>query len=581
VKSSLFYKIIGSYLIIVVLSLLIMGFFISRQIEGEVMRETRENLFAHAHLFTLMSRGEIEKRVSELAEISQSRVTLVDISGRILADSEKKPASMESHLNRPEIQEARIKGRGEAIRYSHTLGVNMIYVVLQIKEGTESREYVRLARPLYNVKKSVDQWYQAIFGIILIVMIPSFFIVFIFSRKFILPLRKVELFTGKVCNSEDPGTLLIESDDEIGRLARNINCMVLEHDEKIRLAKVERGKLESAFAGMVEGVIVLDGQNRIESMNKGMKDIIAQQYSTDVIGKTILEAFRNIDLQNTLEYFRKTQNLVSREIRLGEENPIVLSVNISSIHGLPGNEEKTMIVFHDLTRLKQLEKIREDFVANVTHEIRTPLTAIIGFIQTLQEGAIEDRLKTRIFLQTIAENAQRLNRLVDDLLALSDIEMGEMKLQLEGVSIGGVVDHVLQVLDGKIAEKKLVVHKEIPENLSLILADRDRVAQILLNILDNAVKFTPDGGRITVAALEDGNFVILKVSDSGAGIPKNELPRVGERFYRVDKTRSRELGGTGLGLSIVKHLLRVLQGRMEIDSKIGVGTTVSLYFPVL
>ena len=581
-RSSLFYKIFGSYLIIVVLSLLIMGFFISRQIESGLMRETREDLFAHAHLFTLMSQREIETRVSELAEISQSRVTLVDASGRVLVDSEREPAGMESHLNRPEIQEARIKGRGEAIRYSHTLGVNMIYVVLQIKEGTESRGYVRLARPLYNIKKSVDQWYKSIFGVILIVTIPSLLIAFIFSRKFILPLRKVEWFTGKVCNSEDPGTLLVESDDEIGRLARNINCMVLGHDEKIRSARVERGKLDSAFASMVEGVIVLDGQNRIESMNKGMKDIIAQQYPTDVIGKTILEAFRNVDLQNALEYFRKTQNLVSREVRLGEENPIVLSVNISSIHGLPGNEEKTMMVFHDLTRLKQLEKIREDFVANVTHEIRTPLTAIIGFIQTLQEGAIKDKLKTKIFLQTIAENAQRLNRLVDDLLTLSDIEMGEMKLQLEGVSIGDVVDHILQVLDAKIAEKKHVIHKEIPENISLILADRDRVAQILLNILDNAVKFTPDGGRITMTALEDGKgFVILKVSDSGAGIPKNELPRVGERFYRVDKTRSRELGGTGLGLSIVKHLLKVLQGRMEIDSKVGVGTTVSLYFPAL
>jgi two-component system phosphate regulon sensor histidine kinase PhoR len=582
-KSRLFYKIFGSYLVVVVLSLLIMGFFVSRQLESGLTRIIREDLSAQARLLALLPKGEIEKRMSVLAEISQSRVTLVDASGWVVVDSEKKAEGIENHLNRPEIQEARIKGQGEAIRYSHTLGVNMLYIVFPIREGAELKGYVRLARPLHNVKKSIDQLYQSIFNGILIITIASLIIVLIFSRKFVLPIQKVESFTGKVCRGEDPGTLLIESDDEIGRLARNINCMVLEHEEKIRYACVERGKVESAFASMIEGVIVLNGQSRIESMNKGMKDIITQQYPADFIGKTPLEAFRNLQLQNALERFNETKSPVSHEVCFGEDDLIVLIVSISAIHGLPGNEEKTMMVFHDITRLKKLERMREDFVANVTHEIKTPLTAIIGFIETLQDGAIEESRTAKTFLNTIAENAHRLDRLVDGLLTLSDIELGDMTLCLEGVSVSEVFDQVLPVVEAKIAEKKQTVYKTIPDGLPLILADRDRVAQILLNVIDNAVKFTPEGGKITVTAYEHGNDkdnVIVRINDTGVGIPKNELPRVGERFYRVDKTRSRELGGTGLGLSIVKHLMKAHLGRIDIDSKVGAGTSVSLYFPV-
>jgi two-component system phosphate regulon sensor histidine kinase PhoR len=357
--------------------------------------------------------------------------------------------------------------------------------------------------------------------------------------------------------------------------------MVEEHQEKIRFAHEEKGKLESAFVSMTEGVIVLDGQNRIEMINKSLKDILGNEYTTNIINKTPIEAFRSIELKDALDRFRETGTTVFQEITFGDENPIILGVIISAIHGLSGREEKTMMVFHDVTRLKKLEKIREDFVANVTHEIKTPLTAIIGFIETLQGGGVDEKVTANKFLQIIFENAHRLNRLVDDLLILSNIELGEMKLRLEGISLGDVIENVLPVFEAKAAEKSLTVDKHIPEGLPLILADRDKIAQILLNILDNAVKFTPDGGRVSISASEDGRgSVVVKIVDTGIGIPKSEIPRLGERFYRVDKTRSRELGGTGLGLSIVKHLMKAHQGNLEIESRLGAGTTVFLYFPI-
>jgi len=286
-------------------------------------------------------------------------------------------------------------------------------------------------------------------------------------------------------------------------------------------------------------------------------------------------------LQNLLDSFKETKIPVSQEIVLGDKDQITLDVNISSIHGLPEGEDKTMILFHDVTRLKKLERIRTDFVANVTHEIKTPLTAILGFIETLQEGAIEERETARKFLKTIYRHAARLNRLVEDLLTISDIELEKMKFIFESVSLSGVVENVLPIIEAKAIEKRLVINKDIPQELPPVRADRDRLAQILLNILDNAVKFTPELGNISIKAFDNKKgYVIVRIIDTGIGIPRNEITRLGERFYRVDKTRSREMGGTGLGLSIVKHLMTAHNGRIEIESEQGKGTSVSLHFPV-
>jgi two-component system, OmpR family, phosphate regulon sensor histidine kinase PhoR len=581
-KSRLFYKIFGSYFLIVVLSLLVIGFLISRKIESGIIAEIRGELYTKTRLLTLFPREEITKKISFLAEISHARLTLIDASGRVTADSEQEVDIMDNHFHRPEIQEARIKDHGENIRYSHTLGVDMLYIAYPIREGGNLKGYVRLAYPLHEIKRSTDQLYKAVFSVILLVTVFPLLISLLLSRKFILPIREMESFTGKVCRGLEPGALLIDTKDETGKLAANINCMLLMHENKIISAAVAHSKLESAFESMIEGVMVLDNRKRIESINRGMRNIIAQHYPADVIGKTPLEVFRNVDLQNALEEFNEEKIPISREINLDEEASIVLSVNVSLIHGLPRNEEKIMLVFHDITRLKKLEKVRDNFVANVTHEIRTPLTAIIGFIETLQDGAIDDKATAKKFLRTIEENAHRLNRLVDDLLTLSSIELGDVELQLEEISVNDTVDHVIPLLEARVSEKKQVLRKIIPEGLPHILADKDRIIQVLLNVLDNAVKFTPDGGTITISAGGEGTgFLAIRIIDEGAGIPGNELSRLGERFYRVDKTRSRELGGTGLGLSIVKHLMKAHGGKMVIESKIGQGTTVSLYFPTV
>ena len=576
----LFYKLFGTYLVIAVLAVVIAGFFIERELRTGLTRWIEEDLMAETQIIALIPEGEIEKQSQALAERSRARVTLIDARGLVTLDSNGQTKDLDNHLNRSEIQEARVKGKGTATRYSRTLKMDMLYVALPLYEGSHLKGYLRLSRPLLEVDRSVDKLRFSIFQVLLLIIILSMIVAFIFSMKVISPIQEIEAFTDKIRKGDVSGMLMIDSRDEIGQLSKNINDMVAELQEKIRVANEEKWKLRAAFASMAEGVMVLDSQNRIEGLNKGMAEMIGREYA-DIVGKTPIEAFRNIALQDALNRFRQAGEIVLEEITLGDENPMILDVNISAVKSLPGQDPKTMIVFHNVTRLKKLEQVRADFVANVTHEIKTPLTAIIGFVETLQQGAIDDRAKAQKFLLTIHENAQRLNRLVDDLLTLSSIELGETELHLEGLALEDVFETALTLISPRAALKNVRIQRDVQPGLPMVRADRDRLVQILVNVLDNAVKFTPEGGSVSITASpEVQGSVVIKITDTGIGISKSELPRLGERFYRIDKTRSREMGGTGLGLSIVKHLMKAHEGSMEIESTLGKGTTVSLHFPV-
>jgi two-component system, OmpR family, phosphate regulon sensor histidine kinase PhoR len=579
-KIGLFTKLFIAFVATGILVAAAAEFLIERQLKKGLILWIEDEMTAEASLISLMPMEEIAQKAAELAQRSRSRLTLIDALGRVTADTDRRDVDRESHLNRSEIQEARLKGKGASVRYSHSLKMDMLYVAFLLGDQKQPKGYIRLSRSLREVTGSIDQLRQTILQDLFLVVFSSLLIALLFSRRLISPIRKLAAFTEKARTGTISGQIRIESRDEIGALAENINGMVAVLHEKIRNADEERRKLQSVFTGMAEGIAVLDPRHRIETINRGMEEMIGSR-SGEMIGRTLLEAFRNIPLHDALSRFETTKEKIVLEITLGNEHPVVLEVTISAVQGENGGERKTMLVFHDVTRLKKLERIRTDFVANVTHEIKTPLTAIIGFVETLQQGAVDDRDKTLEFLQTIHENAERLNRLVDDLLTLSGIELGETNFHLERLNMEDAIGQALAVVAKRISEKKLNLLEEIGPDLPPIRADRDRLIQILLNILDNAVKFTPEGGTITVTvspgAEED---LVVRIADTGIGISKGEIPRLGERFYRADKTRSRDLGGTGLGLSIVKHLMSLHQGRMVIESSLGRGTMVSLHFPI-
>jgi two-component system phosphate regulon sensor histidine kinase PhoR len=580
-KTHLFYKVFATYLIIVALALALVGTLSYQQLKAKMMERIETELMNYTVMIYLTSSiPEIEEKIGKLAAISNARVTLIDANGKVLADSEAPVEEMDNHLNRTEIQEARVKGKGIATRFSHTLEIDTLYVALPVKGEYGISSYIRLARPLLEVKTSINKLVLIILQSFIFIGVISFLVAFVFTSRLVSPVQEMEVYTRKLREDDVTQTLLVSANDERGRLAQNINYLVSELREKVRVSNEEKGKLEAAFASMSDGVMILDSQNRIEILNNAFTSIVGSLYG-DIIGKTPLEAFRNIELQNAIDHFRNTKDVVSQEIVLGIENPVILDVSVSQIQGLPKEEEKTMIVFRDVTQLKKLEKMRVDFVANVTHEIKTPLSAILGFIETLRGGAIDDRETSMKFLWIIDEHAQRLNRLVDDLLIISDIELGEKKLFFESVAIEEVIKSALHIIEPKADKKGITIEKNIPAEMNPVNGDRDSLEQVFLNVLDNAVKFTPEAGTIFVSALkETEDHCAIRITDTGTGIPKDEIPRLGERFYRVDKTRSRELGGTGLGLSIVKHLMKAHKGTIEIESQPDRGTTVTLRFPL-
>jgi len=451
-------------------------------------------------------------------------------------------------------------------------------VAVVLKNGPKIGGYVRLARPLHDVQSAVEQVYRSIFLAMLIGALVSLIAALFFSYRLAAPIRSMEEFTQRLRKGQPVGSIMIRTSDETRTLADNINYLVEELKDKIRLAQEEKSKLMTALTSINEGVVILNNDEKIEFLSPALAGILSGQYE-DFLGKTLLESFRNAELQKAFQGFKQTRQSISREIALGIAETVIMSVSLSEVQGLPG-EEKVMIVFHDVTRLKKLERVRTDFVANVTHEIRTPLTAVIGYLETLQAGALENPEDAKRFTDIMLKQARRLHRLVEDLMTLSRIELGEVVFCFEDIFLPEAMDNVVSLLDAKAAAKTITMQNRLPQNLRPVKADRDRLSQILVNVLDNAVKFTPEGGRITMEAEERDEQVILKISDTGIGIPAEEIQRLGERFYRVDKTRSRELGGTGLGLSIVKHLMLAHGGRMEIESRPERGTKVSLFFPM-
>lgn len=566
-------------MVIVILSFLVLNLFVRDEIRKVMIGQIEEQLMTYARLIDLNAPQDISRQLKQITQILGARITLIDAKGKVFGDSEKEIAGLEDHFDRPEIQEARVRGKGKSVRFSKSIGVDMLYVAVPIKDGAAIKGYVRLARPLYDVRNAVEKTYNSFFLALFIVAICSLIIAIIFSYRLTAPIKLMERFTERMREGTPQGAILLRTSDETKKLADNINYLVDELQNKITLANEEKSKLMAAFNSMTEGALILAADEKIEFVSPALANILTGQYG-DIIGRTLIEAFRNIELQEAFQKFKETHDAVSREITLGGADSVIMSVTISPVQSGAGTE-RAMIVFHDVTRLKKLEKTRADFVANVTHEIRTPLTAIIGYLETIQGGAFANIEDTKRFVDIVLKQAQRLNRLVEDLMTISKIELGEMNFHFENVALNDALAGVLPLAQPKAKLKNISLNNLVSADLSPVRADRDRLSQIFVNILDNAVKFTPDNGAITISANEESGFIIVKVTDSGIGIPRDEIGRLGERFYRVDKTRSRELGGTGLGLSIVKHLMLVHGGKMEIESRLGYGTTVSLFFPVM
>ena len=430
---------------------------------------------------------------------------------------------------------------------------------------------------LYFIKKSF--LFSSLFSLILIIPLAYFL-----ARSLTHPISELTEKAIQLVSRTLHREVQVSSTDEMGGLAKVVGEMDIQFRNQIEEMSKEKDYLQTILKGMTEGVLVVDGRGRILTVNDALRKLLS--LSSDVSDKMPLEIIRNAELEGAIRKALHDGENIALELDLGKSGEKTIEVNVVSI--LPSSRSLdegsegirgAIAVFHDITRLKELEKIRQDFVANVSHELRTPLTTIKGYAETLLEGALKEDQAFQ-FVQVIKRHTDRLTKIVEDLLMLSRIETKEFHLKLEVVPLPNFIDDILDFVKDPAEKKKISLSRnEIPPSLS-VQGDRNHLEQVLINLLDNAIKYTPEGGRVTVSAIEkDSKDIQFSVEDNGIGIPKEDLSRIFERFYRVDKGRSKELGGTGLGLSIVKHLVQAHGGSVWVESQLGKGSTFYFTLP--
>ena len=512
------------------------------------------------------------------ARLTGARATLVAGDGRVVGDSERSPgevARLDNHRERPEIRAA-LEGRtGRDLRSSTTVGEPLLYTAVPVREGPAIVGALRLALPLRAVTDSHASVHEAMwFGAGLALLVAIAIGVFVAGRM-TRPVVEMQAIARRMSQGHFDTRAPTRSPDEIGTLGRSLNVMAGRLREKIQDLEQEQAKVAAILDAMVEGVMAVDGQERIVLVNgraRAMLGIAAPRPE----GRAFLEVIRNAGLHEVFRACRSAAPgaVLERELRLTAPAARVLALHAAPwTRGAAG--VGVLMVVHDITELRRLEQVRTEFIANVSHELRTPLTAIRGYLETLLTGALEEPAHARRFLGIALRHTERLGRLLDDLTDLSNIELGRVHLTLGAVSLDAAVESAMALVAGKAEAGQVTLERRVPADLPAVRADHDRLAQVLINLVDNAVKYTPPGGRVVVRAERAGDRAVVTVEDTGVGIPAADLPRVTERFYRVDKARSRELGGTGLGLAIVKHLVLAHGGDLRIESDPGRGTRVS------
>jgi two-component system, OmpR family, phosphate regulon sensor histidine kinase PhoR len=528
--------------------------------------------------------GELDRLCARHAREIGGRLTVIAEGGRVIGESEESSESLENHAGRPEVIEARERGTGVATRFSHTLGFDMLYVALADRRGSELR-FVRLALPLRELEDAKSLVRRTLaYGLFAVILFGGLSATW-FSRRITARIRRIEALSREILSGAGDASSPPEQ-DELGTLERHLVSLAREMREQLAGTEAERAKLEAVLRSMIDGVVMLDGEGRIVVCNRAAVEQLELAAGGTLVGAKLLLVSRTPELTPLVEEaLRSSGTVVQRELTFpGRERNRVLSASaVGILDDEDGVVHGAILVLHDLTRIRQFEAMRADFVANVSHELRTPLTAIRGYAETLQNGALSDPERASEFVGVIQRHSERLTRLIDDLLALSDLELGRTEIRPSPLAVSDAVAAPIEMLRQKAKERGVGLNAEIPDDVPAIAADRDRLEQVLINLIDNAIKYSGAGSRVRVVARpvaeNGGSLVELAVCDDGVGIPEKDIPRLTERFYRVDRARSRELGGTGLGLAIVKHIVQAHGGSLGIDSVVGRGTTVRVTFP--
>jgi len=576
------------YLLILLLSLAFITYYASMTMKRLYLGRMSDDLQARCvmlqDMITFPFSNESLEEARSLCEYTGSKVktrfTLILPSGEVIGDSNEDPAKMENHVNRPEIQRALSGEAGIFTRYSRTLKVDMMYVAIPFQKDNSIQGVVRSAVPVSILTQTLNHFYRRIAMVGFIVILSATLLSLVLSRQIRKPVNLLSEGAIHFGRGDLDYRLHISDPEEFMNLGNAMNQMASDLNKRIHTITQQRNELEGILTSMIEGVLVVNTDEQLVQFNHAATRFFDVDPKA-AKGKSIQEAIRNMDLLRFIHQTLQQQRSNEGDIIIrGKEDRFLQA------HGtvILNHEKETvgiLVVLNDITRLKRLENIRRDFVANVSHELKTPITAIKGSVETLQGGAIKNPKDGRRFLDIILKHTDRLNAIIEDLLSLSRIEKETEKKEIpfEKGDLHPIVEEAISVCESKASRKKIQIDWRCSEKINIQM-NGPMLEQALINLIDNAIKYSEPGNRVLLEAEEKQGDILIHVQDWGCGIPKKHHSRIFERFYRVDKARSRNLGGTGLGLAIVKHVVQAHGGEISVVSGPSQGSRFTLHLPV-
>jgi len=586
-KKRLLWQLYPTYIIIIVVSLLAATWFASRTLKQFYHEQSASDLEARALLLksqileylSPLDTQAIDRLCKKAGGQGTTRITVILPSGRVIGDSERDPATMDNHVDRPEVIEALSGQTGMSTRYSRTLEKEMMYVGIPLKRDYEMVGVVRTSVPLISIDKAMKSIQTKIVIGGLFIAVLAAILSLVVSRRISRPIEEIRKGAECFAQGDFECRLPVSGSEELGSLSETMNQMAIELQERINGMREQRNELEAVLSSMVEGVIALDKEERVISINQAAAQMLETNPS-GAQGRSIQEVLRNSDLQGFVRNALSSEGPLERDIVLYSDGERIINGHSTVLHDAGGSPIGALIVLNDVTRLRKLENIRQDFVANVSHEIKTPITAIKGFVETLRDGGVKEPEDAERFLLIIEKHVDRLTSLIEDLLSLSRIEedVETKQIVLEEGNIKDVLMTAIQVCQVKAGPKNIRVILSCSEDLKAKI-NPPLLEQAVVNLLDNAIKYSEAESEVQVEAKRVDGKILINVRDNGCGIDGKHLSRLFERFYRVDKARSRKMGGTGLGLAIVKHITQAHGGHVSVESTLERGSTFSLHLP--